>query len=57
MRPMPFLPEQVVSIIQKSRRHEKERPWIEFKMNRAVTPLDIGEYISALANTAALYNQ
>lgn len=54
---MPFLPEQVVSIIQKSRRHEKERPWIEFKMNRAVTPLDIGEYISALANTAALYNQ
>lgn len=54
---MPFLPEQVVSIIQESYRHEKERPWIEFKMNRAVTPLEIGEYISALSNTAALYNQ
>ena len=30
-----------------------ERPWLEFKHNNA-EPQEIGEYISALANTAAL---
>ena len=54
---MPFLDNQIVSIIQEARAFEKETPWIEFKVNHAATPLEIGEYISALSNTAALYNK
>ncbi|MCP5515620.1 MAG: ATP-binding protein, partial [Spirochaetales bacterium] len=33
-----------------------ETEWIEFKMNNQ-DPQEIGEYISALANTAALYGK
>ena len=54
---MPFLDEQIISIIHEACAFEEERPWIEFKLNQATTPMDIGEYISALSNTAALYNK
>lgn len=33
-----------------------EPPWVEFKTNKAV-PKDIGEYLSALSNAAALHGQ
>ena len=35
--------------------HKKETEWIEFKINND-EPLLIGEYISALANSAVLHN-
>lgn len=54
---MPFLDEQIASIIHEACAFEEERPWIEFKLNQVTTPMDIGEYISALSNTAALYNK
>lgn len=44
------------SIINEARHHTHELPWIEFKHNN-YNPQEIGEYISALANTAALFNQ
>jgi len=53
---MPFEHDSVVSIINESRRHSTEKPWIEFKVNNS-NPQEIGEYISALSNTAALYSQ
>ena len=34
----------------------KETEWVEFKENNS-KPEDIGEYISALANSACLHNQ
>ena len=53
---MPFDINSINSIIQEARSHHVEFPWIEFKMNKA-NPQDIGEYVSAMSNTAALYNQ
>jgi predicted HTH transcriptional regulator len=47
---------RVADIINTIRTHGTELPWIELKQNYA-DPQDIGEYISALSNTAALYNQ
>lgn len=43
----------LVDLVNGLRRWPKETEWIEFKYNRAV-PEEIGEYISALANAAAL---
>ena len=53
---MPFDISDIISIIQKVRDHGAELPWVECKRNNA-DPQEIGEYVSALANTAALYNQ
>ena len=53
---MPFQKNMVNSIIEESRKYLYEQPWIEFKHNNC-DPQEIGEYISALSNTAALYNQ
>lgn len=53
---MPYNPHMINAIIEEARKHPYEIPWIEFKHNK-YTPQDIGEYISALANTAALFNQ
>ena len=53
---MPFDVKSVASIIMEARSHEAELPWIEFKTNWD-NPQDIGEYISALSNMAALFNQ
>lgn len=53
---MPFQKNMINSIIEEARRHLFEQPWIEFKQNNC-DPQEIGEYISALSNTAALFNQ
>lgn len=53
---MPYNPHMINSIIEEARKHAYELPWIEFKHNNH-NPQEIGEYISALANTAALFNQ
>lgn len=41
-----------LSLIEELRKLPKETEWVEFKYNKA-DPQDIGEYISALANSAA----
>jgi ATP-dependent DNA helicase RecG len=46
-------PESLVSLIQELRKLPKETEWLEFKVNND-EPQEIGEYISALANSAAL---
>lgn len=53
---MPFPNNMINSIIDEARKHLYEQPWIEFKIN-IVDEQQIGEYISALSNTAALFNQ
>ena len=45
--------EFLVGLISELRKQPAETPWLEFKQNNA-HPEDIGEYISALANMAAL---
>ncbi|WP_110954643.1 ATP-binding protein [Anaerosinus massiliensis] len=54
---MPFQEEQINLIIHEARAHSTELPWGEFKVNKCTQPQEIGEYISALSNTAALYNK
>ena len=53
---MPYNFDMISSVIDNARSYEYERPWYEFKRNNA-NPQEIGEYISALSNTAALFNQ
>lgn len=53
---MPFQKNMINSIIEEARKYLFEQPWIEFKHNN-YDPQEIGEYISALSNTAALFNQ
>lgn len=53
---MPFNVNMINEIIEEARKHSYELPWIEFKHNN-YDPQAIGEYVSALANTAALFNQ
>jgi len=53
---LPFEHNMIAAIVQEVRSHSAELPWIEFKHNNAV-PQEIGEYISALSNAAALFNQ
>jgi len=53
---MPFDSQYVASIITEARGHDIELPWIEFKTNWS-NPQDIGEYVSALSNMAALFGQ
>ncbi len=53
---MPYNIDMINSIITKTAKQPHELPWIEFKHNN-YNPQTIGEYISALSNTAALYNQ
>lgn len=43
----------LTSLVQELRKLPTETEWVEFKENRA-EPEEIGEYISALANSAAL---
>ncbi len=43
----------VVGLVQELRAMPRETEWVEFKVNNS-NPSDIGEYISALANSAAL---
>lgn len=53
---MPYNINLISSIIDNARSYEYELPWYEFKHNNS-DPQEIGEYVSALANTAALFNQ
>lgn len=53
---MPYNVNLLESIIREAVKNPNETPWQEFKMNYS-DPQGIGEYISALSNTAALYNQ
>ena len=53
---MPYNVDMIDLIINEAREHTYESPWIEFKQNNH-NPQEIGEYISALSNTAALFNQ
>lgn len=46
-------PEYLASLLHELRQLPKETEWVEFKCNNA-NPEEIGEYISALANSAAL---
>lgn len=53
---MPYNIDMIDSLINEARSSKTELPWIEFKENFA-DPQRIGEYISALSNTAALFSQ
>ena len=53
---MPFDRSIIEDIVNEARSHAAELPWIEFKTNN-YNPQMIGEYVSALSNTAALFNQ
>lgn len=53
---MPYNTNIINSIINEARKNMVELPWIEFKENYTDSQ-GIGEYISALSNTAALFNQ
>ena len=53
---MPYNPSMINAIVEEARKNPHELPWIEFKHNNH-NPQEIGEYISALANTAALFNK
>ena len=47
---------QLASLVRELAALPKETEWVEFKHNKAV-PEQIGEYISALSNSAALYGK
>ena len=53
---MPYDVDYIDLIINEARNNSSELPWIEFKEDYA-DPQGIGEYVSALSNTAALFNQ
>ncbi len=46
-------PEYLISLIKELCKLPRETEWMEFKANKA-DPQEIGEYLSALANSAAL---
>lgn len=46
-------PEYLTGLLHELRQHPRETEWVEFKCNNA-SPEPVGEYISALANSAAL---
>lgn len=51
-----FPPDYLVSLVQELQKLPTETEWVEFKYNNAF-PQEIGEYISALANAAALHGK
>ena len=46
----------VVSLVRELCTLPRETEWVEFKANNS-NPVEIGEYISALANSAALLDE
>lgn len=50
---MPIDPDAAVATVERILALDRETEWVEFKENNA-DPLEIGEYISALGNSAAL---
>ena len=53
---MPFQSTDVNDIVRQCLLQDREIPWLEFKVNNC-DPQEIGEYVSALSNSAALFNQ
>ena len=53
---MPYNIQLIDALINEARKSKTELPWIEFKENYSDAQ-GIGEYVSALSNTAALFNQ
>ena len=55
---MPNTPTQgyLNSLVAELRKLPRETGWVEFKENNP-NPEDIGEYLSALSNTAALHGK
>jgi predicted HTH transcriptional regulator len=53
---MPYNKNVLEAIVREVCSHSVESPWIEFKTNKADST-EIGEYISALSNTATLFNK
>lgn len=53
---MPYNINMIDLIVTEAIKHTHEDPWIELKESN-YNPQEIGEYISALSNTAALFNQ
>ena len=53
---MPFSSEKVTLLVQELRKLQNEVPWVEFKSSN-YNPDMIGEYISALSNSAALHDR
>jgi ATP-dependent DNA helicase RecG len=49
-------PEEFIGLFERLRAHPRESEWLEFKENLA-NPDAIGEYISALANSATLHGE
>ena len=49
--------EYLTDLVNNLRQMPQESEWVEFKVNSATEPKTIGEYISALANAAALNEQ
>ncbi len=49
-------PDDLRALVQRLRRLPSENEWIEFKVNNA-DPEEVGEYVSCLANSAALAGQ
>ena len=48
--------QELIALVDRLRRLPRETEWLEFKHNNA-DPQEIGDYLSALANEAALLNQ
>ena len=48
---------ELKKIIKKLTNKPKEEEWFEFKENKSLSNSDIGEYISALSNSACLSKQ
>lgn len=48
--------EELVGLLKSLLKINKENEWIEFKINND-DPYIVGEYISALSNSAALWNK
>ena len=46
----------IANLVSELRKLPSETPWVEFKRNHA-DPEDIGQYISALSNAAAVHNK
>ena len=47
-------PTYLTNLVHNLRQLPREPEWVEFKVNSATNPEVIGEYVSALANAAAL---
>lgn len=49
----PYSPKYLAGLVRELVKHHPETPWLEFKHDKA-NPQEIGEYVSALSNSAAI---